>query len=268
LPCGYYSYPSDGKLSTFTYSGWQIQLLPFTEQSSLYQQCVTFLTANPLGEDSASFPASNFQQKIYTCPSNTRPPSVYYTSGGFDVSFELTSYLGCTGNNGSNAGGPPGVGPNAGPSTSLGPNGILYYGSAVKMVQITDGTSNTIAVGERPASSDLSFGWGFSPYGTGYGDGDTVLGANDAYLATAMGDVSTNVGFKAPIYPASYGLSSNPGGGEAYDLDSAHYWSFHSGGANFLFMDGSVHFLPYSTTSIVFSAMASRNGGEAFAMPF
>ncbi len=266
FPAGYYAWPSTNVPTSTTYTGWQLRLLPFLEQSSLWNQSVAFLTANPAGIDSASFPASNFQSPIFICPSNTRPTTVYYTAGGFDVSFELTSYMGVTGNNGSNAGAPANA--LGGPSILPGPNGILYYGSAVKMVQVTDGTSNTIAVGERPCSSDLSFGWGFSPYGLGYGDGDTLLGANDGYMATAQGDVATNVGFHAPLYPASYGLSSNPGGGEAYDKDSAHFWSFHLGGANFLFTDGSVHFLAYGTTAATFSAMCSSNGGEVFTMPF
>ncbi len=40
------------------------------------------------------------------------------------------------------------------------------------------------------------------------------------------------------------------------------FWSLHPGGANFLFVDGSVHFLPYSTRPIM-PALASRAGGEA-----
>jgi prepilin-type N-terminal cleavage/methylation domain-containing protein/prepilin-type processing-associated H-X9-DG protein len=247
LPWGY------STSGTYVYTGWQLQLLPYTEQSALWSQCVTWLTSNPGNTDNDAFPAASFQQALYICPSNTRPTSVTYTPQNPPVVYELTSYMGNTGNNGSN---------------NATPNGILFWNGAVKMVQIIDGTSNTIAVGERPCSSDLSFGWGFSPYGNGYGDGDTVLGANDGYLASVMGDVTTNIGFKAPLYPASYATSSNPGGGEAYDKDSAHFWSFHTGGANFLFIDGSVHFMQYSTSSTVFSALCSRNGGEVVALPF
>jgi prepilin-type N-terminal cleavage/methylation domain-containing protein/prepilin-type processing-associated H-X9-DG protein len=249
LPWGY----NNGTPAMFCYTGWQLQLLPFTEQSALWNQSFAWLSANPYNTDTDQFPAASFQQKIYICPSNTRPTSVTYTPQQPPVVYELTSYMGCTGNNGSN--------------NTTG-NGILFCNSAVKMVQITDGTSNTIAVGERPCSPDLSFGWGFAPYGFGYGDGDTLLGANDQYEAGAQGDVSTNVGFHAPLYPSSYSTNSNPGGGEASDLDSAHFWSFHTSGANFLFIDGSVHFMQYSTTSTVFSALCSRNGGEVVPLPF
>jgi prepilin-type N-terminal cleavage/methylation domain-containing protein/prepilin-type processing-associated H-X9-DG protein len=243
--------------TTYTYTGWQLQLLPYTEQSALWNQSVTWLTNNPYNTDTDQFPAASFQQKIYICPSNTRPTTVTYTPQQPPVVYELTSYMGITGNNGSN--------PNQGGGT---PNGILYYNSAVKMVQIIDGTSNTLLVGERPCSPDLSFGWGFSPYGFGYGDGDTLLGSNDTYEATAVGDLATNVGFHAPINAAAYGTSSNPGGGEAYDLDCFHFWSFHTGGANFLMADGSVHFISYSCPVATFSAMCSMANGEVVALPF
>ena len=44
--------------------------------------------------------------------------------------------------------------------------------------------------------------------------------------------------------------------------DTLHFWSLHIGGANFLFADGSVHFLSYSADPIL-PALATRRGGEA-----
>ena len=45
-----------------------------------------------------------------------------------------------------------------------------------------------------------------------------------------------------------------------------HYWSLHSGGANFAFCDGSVHFLSYSASSIL-PALATRAGREVVELP-
>jgi prepilin-type processing-associated H-X9-DG protein len=40
-----------------------------------------------------------------------------------------------------------------------------------------------------------------------------------------------------------------------------HFWSPHSGGAQFLFADGTVHFLTYAAAPIL-PALASRAGNE------
>jgi prepilin-type processing-associated H-X9-DG protein len=46
-----------------------------------------------------------------------------------------------------------------------------------------------------------------------------------------------------------------------------HFWSLHAGGAQFLFADGAVHFLPYSAAHLL-PALASRNGGEVVEPPY
>jgi prepilin-type processing-associated H-X9-DG protein len=43
--------------------------------------------------------------------------------------------------------------------------------------------------------------------------------------------------------------------------DYNHFWSLHPNGANFLFGDGSVRFLPYTAQAIL-PALATRSGGE------
>jgi prepilin-type processing-associated H-X9-DG protein len=43
--------------------------------------------------------------------------------------------------------------------------------------------------------------------------------------------------------------------------DRYHFWSLHSGGANFAFADGSVRFLAYSAKDVL-PALATRDGGE------
>jgi prepilin-type processing-associated H-X9-DG protein len=42
-------------------------------------------------------------------------------------------------------------------------------------------------------------------------------------------------------------------------------YSFHPGGANFLFADGSVHFLPAAIDIRMLAALATRAGGEVLA---
>jgi prepilin-type N-terminal cleavage/methylation domain-containing protein/prepilin-type processing-associated H-X9-DG protein len=233
LPSGFYN------SGTFTYTGWQLQLLPFLEQASLWQQSVTYLTANPGGTDSSAFPAVGYQMKTFICPVNMRATVEPY--GG--VNYELTSYMGVAGTTSGGASGPSG-------------DGVLYSGSHVHLTDITDGTSNTLVVGERPCTGDLYYGWGFAPYGNGYGDGDTVIGTRDTYLATSMGDLATNVGLQQPRQPMT-----------SAEIDGAHFWSFHTNGANFLFCDGSVHFLPYSANNVL-PQLGTRGMGDTFTPPY
>ena len=227
FPAGYYA------TGTFTFTGWQLQLLPYLEQGSLWTQSVAYLKANPYNTDTNAFPACGFQMKTFICPSNARPPSYVYAG----VRYELTSYMGCTGTSSNNP---------------ISADGVLYSGSKVRLTDIIDGTSNTIAVGERPPTGDLYYGWGFSPYGNGTGDGDTVLGARDTSLAISLGDIATNVGLQPQRVP-----------GDKAEIDGAHFWSYHTGGANFVFCDGSVRFLPYSANSIL-PQLCTRAGGEVY----
>jgi prepilin-type processing-associated H-X9-DG protein len=120
-------------------------------------------------------------------------------------------------------------------------------------------TSNTLLVGERPCTVDLGFGWLFAAYGNGHGDGDCVLGYNDVTLATTFGDVATNVGFKVPSSP--FNTFTYP-----TEIDIAHWWSFHSKGANFLMADGTVHFMTYDASSII-GPISTINGREMFKFP-
>ena len=114
-----------------------------------------YLQANPGNTDTNAFPAVNFQMKVFVCPSNTRPTTTLYAA----VNYEITSYMGIAGTiSGTNAG-----------------DGILFSTSQVSFRDVTDGTSNTAIVGERPCTSDLYYGWGFAPYGSNYGDGDSLL---------------------------------------------------------------------------------------------
>jgi prepilin-type processing-associated H-X9-DG protein len=54
-------------------------------------------------------------------------------------------------------------------------------------------------------------------------------------------------------------------GSRTINQEMAHiedYWSRHSGGANFLFADGSVHFLKSGISPSSFRALATRGLGE------
>ncbi len=109
---------------------------------------------------------------------------------------------------------------------------------------------------KRPPSQDLWYGWWYAGHGVnGTGMGDMVLGVremgppSDAYVPDCGG-------------PAHF----VPGRVENM-CDAFHFWSLHSGGANYLFADGSVRFLPYAADPFL-PALATRSGGEVADLPF
>jgi prepilin-type processing-associated H-X9-DG protein len=50
------------------------------------------------------------------------------------------------------------------------------------------------------------------------------------------------------------------------ECDLFHFWSWHPGGANFLFADGSVHFLDYGADAVL-PALGTRAGSEVATLP-
>jgi prepilin-type processing-associated H-X9-DG protein len=104
-------------------------------------------------------------------------------------------------------------------------------------------------IGERPPYQKFWYGTWYAGAGfDGRGTGDVVLGANNLDFAAILACPPNAVGVQR--------------GSVDVPCDLPHFWSFHSGGANFAFADGSVRFLNYSVNAKL-PALATRNGGEA-----
>jgi prepilin-type processing-associated H-X9-DG protein len=178
--------------------------------------------------------------KSLICPADTRentqmPGSVWGGSG--NVAF--TGYLGVAGVEGNE------VYEHTGQSL-----GILYYTSGIRVADITDGTSNTLMVGERPPSADLQYGWWFAGAGwDGSGVGDVVLGARSLQYAQSLG--CSNPANWVGLRPGKVNVT----------CDQAHFYSLHTGGSNFLYGDASARFVNYNADAVL-PQLCTRNGGE------
>ncbi len=165
------------------------------------------------------------------CPLQTRTTAV--TDSGATAAF--TSYLGVSG-------------------TGKRPtSGVLFPDSGVRLADVTDGTSNTLLIGERPPGPNPNLGWWYAGVGqSGDGSADFLLGAAEFSRSPRTTD--------CPFGPYRYGPTTvdDP-------CSVLHFWSLHSGGANFAFCDGSVRFLRYSAAAIL-PALATRAGGEVVAL--
>jgi prepilin-type N-terminal cleavage/methylation domain-containing protein/prepilin-type processing-associated H-X9-DG protein len=114
----------------------------------------------------------------------------------------------------------------------------------------TDGTSNTIIVGEVLPYQDVSNDFWHSIGSTG---GTTVpLGWNTGIDPPSICCTGQCAGFSN----CPNGLTCRMGGA------TKGFKSAHPGGANFAFADGSVHFLKNTINLIMYNALGSRNGGE------
>jgi prepilin-type N-terminal cleavage/methylation domain-containing protein/prepilin-type processing-associated H-X9-DG protein len=238
------------------YWSWMALSMEYLEQGNLYRQADTWARTTPadgtykwwpwggfwLSPPTPSNPALGTLVKTFQCPSDGRT-LVVQDSDGMKVA--LTAYLGISGIRGDL-------------DTSADRSGILTVNTStirnkVRMGDISDGTSNTAMVGERPPSSDLYYGWWFAGAGyDGSGTGDVVMGARDVGFASYNGCPATSVGLQP-------GRITN-------FCDQNHFFSLHSGGSNFLFGDGSVKFVTYSADSVL-PQMFTRNGGEVYNAP-
>jgi prepilin-type N-terminal cleavage/methylation domain-containing protein/prepilin-type processing-associated H-X9-DG protein len=266
---------------------WMAEILPFIEQDNLYRTADSFArntNAWPWGNaligpgPQLPNPAVATFMTIYACPVDPRVTigQVPLSVPGQPLSpVAFCGYLGVCGR----TGGTPNVG-----ATAPSRDGLLNSCGdptrplqRLKMTDIPDGTSNTLAVGERPPSADLQYGWWFAgagwdasnSMGTG-GEMDVVLGvrpttgaANNVYDPTGQ--------FLVPCTNPNkyYGLKP----GDIIDpCHQLHFWSFHSGGANFLMCDGSCKFVNYaldtgSGPNDLIVGLATRNGGEVANLP-
>jgi prepilin-type N-terminal cleavage/methylation domain-containing protein/prepilin-type processing-associated H-X9-DG protein len=213
------------------FSGWTLSILPYLEQSPLqvaarvaYKQTQTPFV-NP--------PHSGLATVVngFVCPSDSRVQTSQIAHRD-RVVVAFTSYLGVSGLDHSTR------------------DGMLYQDSSIRLSDATDGTSNTLLVGERPPSADYQFGWWYAGVGQRFtGSADLILGVREPNL------LQITVG-SCP--PGTYSFIP----GRYYDPCSMfHFWSPHPGGANFVFADCSVRLLRYAANPRL-PALASRAGGE------
>ena len=213
--------------SQYHLHSWASLILPNLDQANLYNQVNYNVSAlNPINAAVAS-------QKIvvYRCPSF---PGQDYSQEPLYVAlspqYAIRNYvaLGAT---------------TVGKLWQL-PDGALYPRFPIRMADIRDGTSNTILVAETREQNAAV-----------WIDGGT------ASLTSRRYDDANPPSYAGPqiaINYTPYYLAAGQG------IDSL--WgpsSLHTGGANHLFGDGSVHFLSQNMDAGVYDALVTRAGGEA-----
>ena len=223
-------------------------LLPYIEQNNLYQQInvnAGFFSTNNMPNTN---PAYSTVINTYLCPSSPAPPSMNYsaalnigwgTSYPSGLTFGRTDYapisgtaLGIGGTQEAQVTGNTGIitEPPAPPST---------------FASITDGTSNTLLIVEDGARPLLYSNTGF------ISNLDTQGGGA---WADPFGDLITN--------GSTPGTGTIPGPCAINCTSDNEMFSFHTGGINAAFGDGSVRFVSQTITLNQAAALISKGGGE------
>jgi prepilin-type N-terminal cleavage/methylation domain-containing protein len=120
--------------------------------------------------------------------------------------------------------------------------GILKGNYCRRIAEITDGTSNTILISEDAGRPDYYVQGRQRIYGGG--GGQPVSGAGWA------------------DYETSYSIDGEGSAEHTNFSNNNENYSFHPGGANHVFADGSVHFLKSTVHPAVMTGLVSYNGGE------
>jgi prepilin-type processing-associated H-X9-DG protein len=113
-------------------------------------------------------------------------------------------------------------------------------GQTATIQSVTDGTSNTILVGEVLPSQDAN---------------NEMYGFTGAASGTTM-PINLYTGAPGPV---AYGTTTWQ---SRFSYAARGFKSLHPGGANLLFADGHVQFLKASINPMTYNALGSRAGGE------
>jgi prepilin-type processing-associated H-X9-DG protein len=203
---------SDTRTEPMPYLSWRSAILPYLEQQPLWDAATSAYRVDRSPFSDRHTPRVQ-PQKVFSCPLDDRLTTAWDVTTTFHtrVRTALSSYLAVSG------------------TTSTARDGIFFTDSHTQLLHVSDGTSNTLLLGERPPSTDLVYGWWYA------GTGQARSGQVDSHLGTTERNL--------------------------LGMTYRKYWSFHSGGAHFAFADGSVRFIRYEAATIL-PHLATRAGGE------
>ncbi|QDT64695.1 DUF1559 domain-containing protein [Calycomorphotria hydatis] len=234
---------------------WNAFLLPYLEQANLYktidvstnsEQFVYSINNQSDATEAAKYAEVTTPISVYRCPSDPSPdifPFVWFLgltgngqwtgSHSSAVQMPTTNYVAVHSNQG---GVPTSNWPCNSKDSAESHSGIFGLNSRTRIRDITDGTSNTLLLGER------AFDWRGNPNDSDQQWGSACLFIGRYNANSVMNSVWAGSG-GINTFSTSTTWSSNAG--------KINFTSMHVGGAQFAFADGSVHFLSENIDSSV-----------------
>jgi prepilin-type N-terminal cleavage/methylation domain-containing protein/prepilin-type processing-associated H-X9-DG protein len=241
-----------------------VRILPYIEQMNLYQTV-------DLNASATSQPTITGQRiSTYICPSDPNvklrpgtPPTYPASYGASWGDWHIGTGLSPPGTNGAF------------------PGASFPSQRGIRLADITDGTSNTAGMADvktfQPSVANFNITAPVeapaSPNDVIFRSGGT-LDKNTAHTSWAEGfGIYSALTF---VFPPNTEIPYTAPNGMTFDIDWAATTnngdvvavilarSYHRGGVNALFMDGSVRFVTNSINQTTWRALGTRNGGEAF----
>ena len=216
---------------------WISRILPYIEQGPLY--ATGNLANNPTF--ASNLTVYGTQINVLLCPSDSSTGTARTdraNTGGYACG--STNYRGVSGSNWA-WGNFPNTGPTGNNNGLDAGDGIFYRsdeGRKLTLLGITDGTSNTLMIGEDLADWNTHCGWPNSNY------------ANGTCAIPFNAKQSNGQQFGAGDWPNVYSFHSR-----------------HTNGGNFALADGSVRFLTDGIDITSYRNLATISGGETTTMP-
>ena len=249
--------------------GWAVFILPYAEQTALYET-LDPVNNTPQGRITSNLKVSladpvsvAMQTKIpmYRCPTDTSPDlntledfgSLLKCATGTDPALATSNYVGSNGGYTLVSG----SWQNFDPKGTDDPGGVFYGFADTRLGTplngITDGLSKTFAVGERCGAASQA----------------DALAGNGQYAAVWLGHGKASLAGTTSL-GRLYGLTTSSkkinlfGGAVTGASDVGKYFSSrHSGGAQFLFCDGSIQFFSETTDpSTILCYLGNRADGQ------
>jgi len=215
--------PRGGWIATSANISWTSAILPHLEEKALYDSLsrgVPYTHASNLAAGRTVLP-------VLLCPSSLRE-SLWRSSADLPSSspnlYARTDYGGVNGERALRS-----------PTASNSPErGVMIVEKNISLSAITDGTSQTILLGEAP-------------------EGIHSLWISVRNLFDQSAPINTLATYAPQYVFYDFGQEIN---------------SYHAGGAFTLFADGSVHFLSETMDNRSLAALCSRSGGEIIVAPY
>lgn len=224
---------------------WQARILPYLEQTALYDRVSRVMGTDIGTRDSAEqvLAGRTTRLSFFQCPSH--PDGV---SNPAKHGYQLSTYNGVCGTTTFNN-------DQLDEASDVGyrGNGIFFMNSRVRFGDISDGTSNTFIVAE--VTDDLR----------GEPNSNRMRGSDRKYNFASGSDGNPPTDISEYLVGMENDDPINANTRDAagfFSNDGEYAGSYHSGGAQFVQTDGSVRFISQNINMTTYRALATRANGE------